>query len=106
MIDFKNAFVDEDPNYFKDVFFEDTKIAKIKYLTQTELMKILGDVDFEKLTMVEQMELGVNRILASLVSWEFDRELTAESLVMLHEEYKAPIFKAVDDLAKLWNKSE
>jgi len=110
----KNCFMDEQPDFFKDVFVDDEKIATIKALSRNDRSII------EKEAVTKQIKKGeivievnsfktqIVRMRLSLtghknVGWEFDREVTDENIGLLPDKYFNAIDVAINELEN-WDK--
>ncbi len=98
MAKIKNCFMDEQPDFQREVKFKGEKIATIKALTKNDKAEI------ERLTTTKRLvngeiEISFNSVKTQIVrmrlalkDWEFGREINEENIGLLSEKY----FNAID----------
>ena len=101
------AFIDDEPDFLRDVMFEDEKIATIKALTQNDYAKIGRTTKVERKFEDGKLVLYMNgdsetviltRMLCSLTGhkdagWKYKRDITLENIGKLNEGIR----KAIND---------
>jgi hypothetical protein len=101
------------PNFKKDVYFKEDKIATIKALSRRDYgkMKRAGDQrtsfeDGKVFIQINTEESELMKIKLSLVSWEFDFPITIENINDLVDDYYDAILDAINKLELANNISE
>lgn len=100
----KGCFIDDQPGYFKDVMFNDEKIATIKALSKNDYAEIERRASKKKVVNGEiilefnSQEAEMVRMKSSLtdheyVGWELGRDITEKNIGLLSKD----VFKAIND---------
>lgn len=111
------CFMNDNPNFYKTVELDGTKIATIKaktHLDESEIQercyhkkvvngKIEFDINFEKINII--------RIRQALtgdpkVGWESDKPVTEENISLLPPEIWNTLLLAIQELDKSWQDEE
>jgi len=107
----KGCFIDQQPNFYKDVFVGEQKIARIhalsradqgaieeygikKQLKGNELIIDINSINTENMTVYRSL------IGADEAGWEFDKEVTFNNVCDLDKTNFDAIKKAVSELAE------
>jgi len=105
----KNCFLDDQPDFYKDVELDGEKIATIHALTKNDRSAIEKSA-YRKRIVEGSLELDVNshallvtRMFRSLTGekdagWEFDKDVTLDSVSKLLPKYFDEINKAINEL--------
>ncbi len=105
----KNCFLDDQPDFYKVVELDGTKIANIHALTKNDLAAIEKSA-YRKRVVNGDMELDINshallvtRIYRSLTGekdagWEFDKPITEDNISKLQDKYFYAINNAILEL--------
>ena len=117
---FKDAFVNDDKDFKKDVTIkvegEDIVIATIRFLTQLEVSDIymklskgnnITEEDIKNNNIKIDLTEFVYHLMAnSIDEWIFDKEINVENVKFLKDKYRNPIMEEVNSLRALWEKKE
>ena len=110
----KNCFMDEQPNFLKEVSVDGVKIATVKALSRNDRAEIEeksatkelknGEIvvkfNFQKMQLVR-----MKCALSGKGSWEFDRDVNEENVGLLPESYFDAIDQAIQEMDS-FNKEE
>jgi hypothetical protein len=101
---FKGCFIDEQPDYHYDILIDGEKFATAKTLSVRDQGRI---AKLNKQTLVngelvsdpnsDSMETLITMVHIALVSWEADRELTADNIAMLPIEFLTAIVGQINE---------
>ena len=103
------AFIDEQPDFLKDVYLDDEKIATIKALTQMDYAKIgrttkieqtFEDGKFVQYMIGDTSLMVLTRMLCSLtgheeVGWRWKREITLDNIGKLNKKIRKALNDAI-----------
>jgi len=107
----KNCFIDEQPDFYKDVEVDGEKIATIKALTKNDLAEIEdkcykkklvdGKIDIQfNMQKVQILQIKLALTGDKKVGWEFDRKITEKNIGLLPEKYFNALSDAVSGISE------
>ena len=107
----KGCFIDDQPDYYKDVMLDGKKIAKIHALTREDKAEIERH-SVKRYMKNKELIIDISSIAAENMSvyrsligetesgWEFDKEITFANVCKLPDDQFNAIKKAVNELAE------
>jgi len=105
----KNCFMDEQPNFIKEVKVDGEKIAVIKALSRNDRAEIEEKSatkelkDGEIVVKFNFQKMQIVRMKCALKSWELDRDITIENIGLLPDKYFDAIDTAIQKMEADWN---
>jgi len=100
----KNCFIDDQPDFYKDVIVDEEKIATVHALTKND-QSAIEKASYRRRVVKGSMEIDINshallvtRMYRSLIGekdsgWEFEKEITEDNIGKLKDKY----FYAIND---------
>lgn len=99
---FKGCFIDERPDYEYDILYEGETFARAKTLSALD-QSIIEKKGFSRLyseggVVFEQDSNAIitTTIVRALLSWELDREINEQNVIMLTPGLRASIYAQID----------
>ena len=107
----KGCFIDDQPNFYKEVKLDGEIIGKIHALTENDYAAIEDEAYRKRISEgtyeidVNSRKLGIMRIYRSLIGesecfWEMESEITKEAVGKLLPKYRDAFLNAVNELEK------